>query len=326
MQQHVRRGYLIAILSALILAWTGVFISYVSVNFQLPVLILAFWRNLFVVVTLLPILLIFCPHLLKVGRGNFRFLLIFSLMLVLFNSFWTTSVALTGAAVATVLVYSSGAFTAILDAIINKEKIDIYKALAIVLCLSGCVLVSEALNAEIWAVNALGIVTGLLSGLMYAIYTLFGRSAAERGINTWTTILYTFLFAAIVFLALNLLPLDFLPGTAGNPAEMFWLGNAWRGWLALFLLAAGPTLLGYGTYNLALKDLPSSIVNLIVTSEPVFTMVIAFLLLGERMNGFQLLGSVLILGGVVLMRLDLNGQQLRSRGRKEYVPKRDIRG
>ena len=326
MEQHTRRGYLIAILSALILAWTGVFISYVSVNFQLPVLILAFWRNLFVVVTLLPILLIFRPHLLKVGRGNFRFLLIFSLMLVLFNSFWTTSVAFTGAAVATVLVYSSGAFTAILDAIINKEKIDIYKALAIVLSLTGCVLVSEAMNAEVWAVNALGIVTGLLSGLMYAVYTLFGRSAAERGINTWTTILYTFLFAAIVFLALNLLSLDFLPGTAGNPAEMLWMGSAWQGWLALFLLAAGPTLLGYGTYNMALRDLPSSIVNLIVTSEPVFTMIIAFLLLGERMNSFQILGSVLILGGVVLMRLDLGGEHLQAKGRKEYVTKRDIRG
>ena len=326
MEQHTRRGYLIAILSALILAWTGVFISYVSVNFQLPVLILAFWRNLFVVVSLLPILLIFRPRLVKVGRGNFRFLLIFSLMLVLFNSFWTTSVAFTGAAVATVLVYSSGAFTAILDAIINKEKIDIYKTLAIILCLSGCVLVSEALNAEIWAVNALGIVTGLLSGLMYAIYTLFGRSAAERGINTWTTILYTFLFAAIVFLALNLLSLDFLPGTAGNPAEMLWMGSAWQGWLALFLLAAGPTLLGYGTYNMALRDLPSSIVNLIVTSEPVFTMIIAFLLLGERMNSFQILGSVLILGGVVLMRLDLGGEHLQAKGRKEYVTKRDIRG
>ena len=305
MEQHTRRGYLIAILSALILAWTGIFISYVSINFQLPALILAFWRNLFVVVTLLPILLILKPSLFNPGKKNLGFLIIFSLMLVLFNSFWTTSVALTGAAVATVLVYSSGAFTAILDAIIYKEKIDIFKALAIVLCLSGCVLVSEVLDADVWAVNALGIVTGLLSGLMYAIYTLFGRSAAERGINTWTTILYTFLFAAVIFLVLNLLPLNFLPGTAASLVDLFWLGSAWKGWLALLLLAAGPTLLGYGTYNLALKDLPSSIVNLIVTSEPVFTTVIAFLLLGERMNGSQILGSGLILSGVVLMRLNL---------------------
>lgn len=306
MEGNTRRGYLIALLSALLLAWTGIFISYISVNFHLPTLILAFWRDIFVAGALLPILLIVQPKLLRVDRKDFGFLAVFAVMLVLFNSFWTTSVALTGAAVATVLVYSSGAFTALLDAVINHEKINGYKAVAIVLCLGGSLLVSEALDPAAWSVNALGIITGLLSGLMYAIYTLFGRSAAKRGINTWTTIFYTFLIAAVVFLVLNLLPLTFLPGSAAHPADLFWLGKEWKGWLALFLLAAGPTLLGYGTYNLSLHDLPSSVVNLIVTSEPVFTTAIAFLLLGERMDWVQIIGSILIIGGVFLMRLNLS--------------------
>lgn len=311
MEQHSRRGYLIAILSAMMLAWTGIFIRYVSVNYHLPSLILAFWRNLFVVLVMLPILLVFKPGLLHLAKRDYGFMVIFGVMLVLFNSFWTTSVAMTGAAVATVLVYSSGAFTAILDAIINQEKLDRYKLIAIVLSLVGCVLVSEAFTVEAWQVNSLGIVTGLLSGLMYAVYTLFGRSSAERGIHTWTTIFYTFLIAAVIFLVLNILPLSFIPGTAVEPVDMFWLGNAWKGWLALLLLAGGPTLLGYGTYNLALKDLPSSMVNLIVTSEPVFTTVIAFLLLGERLIWSQIIGSLLIISGVALMRLKLwrSGQE-----------------
>ncbi len=306
MEQNSRRGYLVAILSALLLAWTGIFIRYVTVNFQLPALVLAFWRDLFVVVSLLPALLVINPRLVRLEHQHVPFLVVFSVMLVLFNSFWTTAVALTGAAVATVLVYSSGAFTAILDALIYHERIDLYKGIAIILCLAGCILVSEALDAQAWMTNTLGIAAGLLSGLMYAIYTVFGRSAAQRGINTWTTILYTFLFAAIIFLVLNVLPLDFIPGSAAAPIDLFWLKNRWQAWLALLLLAAGPTLLGYGTYNLALRDLPSSVVNLIVTSEPVFTMLIAFLLLGERMNLSQVVGSVLIMGGVFLMRLNLN--------------------
>ena len=43
------------------------------------------------------------------------------------------------------------------------------------------------------------------------------------------------------------------------------------GWLILFLLAAGPTLAGFGLYNVSLTYLPSSVVNLIVTLEPVMT-------------------------------------------------------
>ena len=304
-QQHTRRGYFIAILSAMILAWTGIFIRYVSVNYGLPSLILAFWRNFFVIIVLLPILLLIKPALLKLKRKDLGFMLLFGLVLAMFNSFWTTSVALTGAAVATVLVYSSSAFTAILDAIINKEKNDWIKASAVVLCLAGCVLVSGALDAAVWSLNAVGIIAGIFSGFLYAVYTLFGRSAAGRGINTWTTIFYTFLIADVILLSLNVLPLSFIPGTADNLTEMLWLGDAWQGWLALFLLAAGPTIMGYGTYNLALRDLPSSVVNLIVTSEPVFTTLVAVILLGEQMNLVQIIGSILIMVGVVLMRVNL---------------------
>jgi drug/metabolite transporter (DMT)-like permease len=71
----------------------------------------------------------------------------------------------------------------------------------------------------------------------------------------------------------------------------------------LFLLTAGPTLAGFGLYNVALTHLPSSVVNLIATTEPVFTAVIAFFFLGEGPSWVQVGGSVMVLGGVVLLRV-----------------------
>ncbi len=71
----------------------------------------------------------------------------------------------------------------------------------------------------------------------------------------------------------------------------------------MFLLAAGPTLAGYGLYNVSLTYLPSSVANLIVSSEPAFTVVIAYFLLGERMNWGQAGGGLLILGGVIFLRV-----------------------
>ena len=82
-----------------------------------------------------------------------------------------------------------------------------------------------------------------------------------------------------------------------------WLGNEIVGWIILFLLAAGPTLTGYGLYNVSLTYLPSSVTNLIFTTEPVFTAAIAYLLLGERLSGVQIVGSLLILTGVVFLRI-----------------------
>jgi len=74
-------------------------------------------------------------------------------------------------------------------------------------------------------------------------------------------------------------------------------------WGVLFLLAAGPTVAGFGLYNVSLVYLPSSVANLVVTLEPAFTVATAYLILGERLNGIQLVGSVMILAGVMFLRV-----------------------
>jgi drug/metabolite transporter (DMT)-like permease len=122
-------------------------------------------------------------------------------------------------------------------------------------------------------------------------------------LNPWTTIFYTFGSAAVFLFLFNLLPGLHLPGAANRPADFLWLGDALAGWGVLFLLAAGPTVLGFGFYNISLSYLPSSVANLILTSEPVFTALIAYAFLRERLAWVQLAGALLILGGVIILRI-----------------------
>jgi drug/metabolite transporter (DMT)-like permease len=299
---HLTRGYTIALVSAAVLSTTAIFIRHLTQTYHIPPLVLAFWRDVFVALTLVPALAWLAPRLLRVPHQHLRYLLGYGLVLALFNALWTLSVALNGAAIATVLVYCSAGFTALLGWWFLKERLDWAKGVAVAFSLGGCVLVSGALDASAWQANLLGIVTGILSGLCYAAYSLLGRAASQRGLNPWTTLLYTFGFAAIFLLFVNLLP-GVLPGTATSPADFFWLGDAWAGWGALFLLAAGPTVIGFGLYNVSLSHLPSSVANLIVTLEPAFTAVIAYFLLDERLTGIQIGGSLMILAGVVFLRL-----------------------
>ena len=301
-QTNRSRGYAIALISALILSTTAIFIRHLTQTYQIPSLVLAFWRDSFVVLTLLPILGFLRASLLRVQRRHLRYLMFYGFVLAIFNSLWTLSVSVNGAAIATVMAYCSAGFTALLGWWFLKESLDWAKILAILLSLGGCILVSGALDPQAWHLNLLGIVTGIVSGLAYATYTLMGRSAAERGLNPWTTLLYTFAFATIFLLIFNLLPVEQLPGKAAHPIDFLWLGSALSGWLILFLLAAGPTMTGFGLYNVSLGYLPSSVVNLIVTLEPAFTAVIAYLLLGEYLTGVQIVGSLLILTGVVFLR------------------------
>ena len=297
------RGYLIALVSAVILSTTAIFIRYLTQTYQIPALVLAFWRDIFVFLTLLLALRVLQPRLLQVNRKHLLYLVAYGVVLAIFNAMWTLSVALNGAAISTVLAYSSAGFTALLGWWLLKEQLGWVKILAVILSLGGCALVSGALNAAAWSANLAGILVGGLSGLCYAIYTLMGRSAAQRGLNPWTALFYTFGFAALVLLGLNLSLGNKLPGAASQPSDLFWLGSAVAGWAILLLLAAGPTVAGFGLYNVSLGYLPSSVANLIVTLEPVFTAITAYILLGERLTGVQIGGSLLILSGIILLRV-----------------------
>jgi len=301
-RSDIARGYPIAVASAVILSTTAIFIRYLTQTYNMPALVLAFWRDFFVALTMLITLAIVRPRLLHIGRHHAAYLLAYGAVLTMFNSFWTLSVSLNGAAVSTVLVYSSAAFTALLGKWLLNERLGWVKAVAIAGCLGGCVLISGVLEPGAWQTNATGILTGTLSGLWYAGYSLMGRSASQRGLNPWTTLLYTFAVAACFLLLLNLSLGRFLPGAAVRPADLLWLGNATWGWLVLFLLAAGPTVAGFGLYNVSLGYLPSSVANLILTLEPTFTAAIAYLVLGEHLSSIQIAGSLLILGGVLFLR------------------------
>lgn len=302
-RSHLNRGYTFAFISAFFLSTTAIFIRYLTETYQIPALVLAFWRDVFVTIFLFPVIFLIRRRLLRIQRRDILYLILYGFVLALFNSFWTLSVALNGAALATVLVYCSTAFTALLGWWLLKEQVHWSKIVAIILTLGGCTIVSGAYTSAAWQANLVGIIAGIMAGLLYAIYSLMGRSASERGLNPATTLVYTFAFATIFLFFINLLPIELLPGKAMRIDDLFWLGKQWGAWGILFLLAAIPTVGGFGFYNVSLSYLPSSVANLIMTLEPGFTALTAFLLLGERFTNPQIIGSLLTLAGVVFLRI-----------------------
>jgi drug/metabolite transporter (DMT)-like permease len=293
-------GYLIGLTATLLLSFTGILISYLNRAYQLPSLVLAFWRDCFVVLGLLVAFSLFSRNRFKLDRSLWSFFLLYGLSLSLFNSMWTFSVQFNGAAVATVLAFSSPAMTAVLAHFILHEPINRTKLLSIALSLPGIVLVSGAADPAIWKVNAAGIAFGLLTGFTFACYNMLGKTSSNKAIDPWTTMLYGF-SSAVAFLFLFNVAINTLGGTAplGN---FLWLGSSVSGWTLLLLLGIGPTIGGFGLYLVSLGYLPVTVANLIGALEPVFTTIWAYLLFHEEMNGIQVIGSLMVFGSVILLR------------------------
>ncbi len=295
------RGFLIALTATVIWSTTGILISYISKTYSLPSLVLAFWRDLFVSFGMVVGLLVFSRARFQLEKKHWGFMVLYGLTLAIFNSMWTFSVQYNGAAVATVMAFSSPAMTAILSKIVFKEHFSKIKILSILLSLGGIVLVSGAYDPAVWNLNPLGIIFGLISGLMFAIYNLEGKHASDTNIDSWTALLYSFAFATVFLLFFNLGNDLFITGKAPF-ADMLWLGSSLPGWGLLFFLGVAPTLGGFGLYTLSIRYLSPTTSNLIATLEPAFTAIWAYFLLNEILTGTQLIGGMLVLIGVILLR------------------------
>jgi drug/metabolite transporter (DMT)-like permease len=295
------RGYLIALIATVLWSTTAIFISYLSRTYALPSLTLAFWRDLFVSFGMLVGLLVFSRTRFQLDRSHWKFMVFYGLTLAIFNSMWTFSVQYNGAAVATVLAFSSPAMTAILSRIVFKEKIGWIKIVSIGLSLLGMIFVSGAYDPGTWSLNAAGIVFGLLTGFFFAVSNLEGKHASDTSIESWTALLYSFASATFFLLLFNL-GKDLLSHKTAF-VDLLWLGNSLKGWGILFFLGVAPTLGGFGLYTLSMRSIPATTANLIATLEPAFTAIWAYIFLNELLIGSQLWGGLLILTGVILLRV-----------------------
>jgi DME family drug/metabolite transporter len=298
---RLSRGYIIALTATVLWSFTGIIISYLSKTYSLPSLVLAFWRDFFVSFGVAIGLLTFSRPRFRLACTHWGFMVLYGFTLAIFNSMWTFSVQYNGAAVATVMAFSSPAITAILSRIIFREQFSRLKVLSILLSLAGIVFVSGAYDPSAWNLNPLGIVFGLLSGLLFAVYNLEGKHASDTSIDSWTALLYSFAWATVFLLFFNLGNDLFITGKIPF-ADILWLGNSFAGWGILFFLGVAPTLGGFGLYTLSLRYLSPTTSNLIATLEPAFTAVWAYFLLNEILTGIQLVGGMLVFAGVILLR------------------------
>jgi drug/metabolite transporter (DMT)-like permease len=289
-------GYALVVAAPLIWATTGVLIKYL-LDLGAPRLAIAFWRDAAIALVCLAGLLVLRPQGLRVSRRDLRgFALTGAVSVGLYHALWVTSIALNGAAVATVLIYTFPAFVTLGARLFFHEPIRRPQVAALALALLGCALVVRTYDPAVLRVSWLGALVGLSTGITHAGYVLFSQRAVQSH-SPWVSLAYTMLFGALALLAMNL---------TLAPRHMFAVGDTALPWLVLLALALGPTLGGYVLFTAALRHIPGRVASLIAVIEAPASALLAALFLGERLEWPQLLGMALILGAIGLPRLISN--------------------
>jgi DME family drug/metabolite transporter len=308
MRRDTRTGYLLTVTAAIVWAATSPGIKYLLDTLHVPALAIAFWRDAFIALACMLALLLFRPRLLRVGRRDLRALAIVgSISIGLYHALWVTSVALNGAAVAVVLIYTFPAFVTLGAWLLFGERIGWQQLLALALALTGCALLVRAYDPAVLRVSWLGTLVGLGTGLSHAGYVLYSQRAVETK-SPWTSLAYTMLFGSLALLVLWLAA-GALGLTAEGPGDLVRsVGTTATPWLALLALSLGPTLGGYALFTIALRYLPGRLASLVVILEAPVSVLLAVALLGERLEWPQIVGIGLILVAATLPGL-LAGQE-----------------
>lgn len=274
------------LLHFIVLIWGGTAI--LGLLISLPSLELVFYRTLLATagVTLIMVAkkipLVIAPKevLQIIGVG-----VLISLHWILF--FWsakvsTASVCLAGMA-------TTSLWTAFIDPLVNKKAVKLYEVALGLLVISGLVVIFQFESGYV-----LGLVMAVGSAFLSALFSVLNGRLTQRH-NPYQITLYEMGAASLVALA-------FLPIYAYfNESTIQW---AWKGddWFWLLILAGVCTVYAFSVSVELMKRLPVFSINLTINLEPVYGIILAVVIFGEKekMTDQFYLGTGIILISVLM--------------------------
>ena len=214
-------GTLLVLLAGISWGASGLYVRFFTA-LGLSSMQLTFFKCAIPAVVLMLYCLLFRRDALRVKlRDLWIFICLGVISLTFFTWCYFSTIEAASMSAAAILLYLAPSLVMLMSAVLFKEKVTKNKIVACAMAFAGCFFVSGIVG-DAGPLPARAIVTGLLSALTYALYSIFGQLAMNRGYDPLTLPTYAFTFGA-----LSALPL-FRPGevaaaAAGTSPLKFWV-------------------------------------------------------------------------------------------------------
>lgn len=229
-------------------------------------------------------------------------LVISGIFLAMHFASWIKSLEITNVLSSVVLVTTTPIWVSLLSFWLYKERLKPVFYIGLVISFLGVVIIAagdyfingKTLFSEAIKLNTLSSGTSLagnllaIGGAIFAAGYIVCGKLLRKKLDNLTYVFLVYLCASI-FLIFLLIVTHPMPVIVFQPAI---------GWV--ILIAIIPQLVGHSLINWSLGKLPASYVALSLLGEPVGSTVLAMFFLGEIPSDFQVMGSLLIITGLVL--------------------------
>lgn len=190
---------------------------------------------------------------------------------------------------AVVLMYTAPVFVMAYSVAFLGERLTPGKALAVVLMIAGCALVSGIVGGI--SFSPLGIILGLGSGVAYSAYNIFTKIEMMHKSDSLTATMYSFVVMGLASLAFC------------NPPKLVDIAMQSPSVTLPLILGIGicTCVLPYFFYTLAMRDIPAGTAAALGIVEPMAATIFSVVLFKETLSIPSLCGIILILAAVFLL-------------------------
>ena len=203
---------------------------------------------------------------------------------------WHQGIEEVGAGLATVLGNLQVVLVGLLAWVIMRERPSNRALAAIPVALVGVVLISGAFEHGAYGRNpGLGVAFGILTALSYSGFLLVlraGNKDVRRPAGP--------LFDATLVSGLACIPIGLVWG------NLDWAPD-WKAQGYLLLLALSSQALGWLLISITLPRLPAALTSVLLTFQPVLSVLFAWAILSESPSGLQLGGVACVLAGLLIV-------------------------
>jgi len=170
------------------------------------------------------------------------------------------------------------------------QKPTLQRVAAVALAVTGIALVIGIFGSGGLRLDAIGVLAALAAAFSFAFYNIGVHNILAR-YDRWTVLLYVIFSASLFWIVVN------------PPWKVLAAHYSVDQWLFLFVFSLVSVLGPFSLYFAGLQHLEPTRAIVVSCLEPVFSIVIAAIALGELMRPVQTVGIVLVLVAIVVVQL-----------------------
>ncbi len=203
-------------------------------------------------------------------------------------SFYFAALERIEAALVALVLYTFPVLVTLASVALGRDRLTRARVAALVAATCGTALV--LVGAGALSFDAAGVALAFAGALTYTVYILVGESTVQQVPALTLTALV--MLGATVTLSARALLTDGLE-----------LGLTGEGWVWVLCIVLVSTVVASTAFFAGLRHTGPSTASILSTFEPVATVGLAAVILGERLSSLQLVGAGLVLSSVLLVQL-----------------------